>query len=901
MKNQLSILSRYLRTTGKKAIVVTLGAVVIVQTVGTWLPQQFTGGQAPYVVAAASLQKKQESVITAGAKRYDYTFTTKRGKSTVNTSVHVIEVNLTNPHVSLNTISGKNNQVAAKNTILNMVKDNNAVAGINGDVYVMSNEGAPLGAQITSGSLLSTPSRLQGMYAFGVTKDRIATIDTYAFEGAVTAVNGATFPLTGINQSAYVPELGGTINSHSNAMFIYTSAWNGAERPAKSGTTPTEVLVVDGIIQNISSGTPLQDPIPANGYILRSHGEAAKFVQSNLQIGDALTSTYSLKSATSGKAVDPSSFEMMIGGHTILVDQGKAAKFSRNVAGVSGNSYTSRSAVGYSKDGKKVYLITSERNGSNTGLSLSELQKVMVELGVFKGINLDGGGSTTMIDRSLGHFAVTQSHPVQQGSMRSVANGIGVFTSAPQGKLEGMLVAGDATVLIGQSTELSLKGYDNYYNPLDMSSVAVKWSADAAIGKMNGNQFVATKAGQGTITATANGVKQKHSIEVVGAAQIDSMKLNVAVPKLEAGNRFEVPVVVTLKNGKTYNVNGDQLEWEFIGFKGKFEKGAIHIQSVDPKAESGYVIARYDGFGAMLPVVKGESAVIIDDFENNRNKVTAQVVPKGVTSGNAQIVTKLPADKAGKGLEISYDFSQGTGTRASYAAFGDNGGIVLPGTPTALTMDVYSDSSNNWLRAEVIDANNKLHYLDIAKKLDWSGWKNVRADLPASGLAYPLKLKRVYVVTVDKAVDPSKAASGQVYIDNMKVLSSTVVAQTNQAKIELTLGKKEAAVNGSKVSLDAAPVLKGNSTYVPLRFISEMTGADVKYDNKQKRVTIIHGSNFIEMYIGKKEYVHNGKRLVSKVAPYIENTRTLAPLRFVSEQLGLKVGFNNATKKITIQ
>ncbi len=97
---------------------------------------------------------------------------------------------------------------------------------------------------------------------------------------------------------------------------------------------------------------------------------------------------------------------MMAGGHTLLVNDGAAASFSRDVTGVSGSSYTSRSAVGYSKDGTKVYLITSERYGNNTGVSLKELQQIMLQLGVFKGVNLDGGGSTTMIERPLGSIAL---------------------------------------------------------------------------------------------------------------------------------------------------------------------------------------------------------------------------------------------------------------------------------------------------------------------------------------------------------------------------------------------------------------------------------------------------------------------------------------------------------------
>src|SRR5690606_6454402 len=102
-----------------------------------------------------TLKLVKEAMLTAGAKRLDYVWSTKRGSSQIVTDVHVIEVDLTNPHVSLNTMSGRSNSIGQVNNILNMTRENGAVGGINGDVYVMAQEGAPLGPQINNGSLLT--------------------------------------------------------------------------------------------------------------------------------------------------------------------------------------------------------------------------------------------------------------------------------------------------------------------------------------------------------------------------------------------------------------------------------------------------------------------------------------------------------------------------------------------------------------------------------------------------------------------------------------------------------------------------------------------------------------------------------------------------------------------------
>src|SRR5690606_5685016 len=121
------------------------------------------------------------------------------------------------------------------------------------------------------------------------------------------------------------------------------------------------------------------------------------------------------------------------------------------------------------------------------GLSLKELQTALVELGVHKAINLDGGGSTTMVERKLGYTTLSLAHQTQESSLRAVANGIGIFTNAPQGQLKGMNIAGPTQLFIGQSTNLEARAYDTYYNPLSVSDV--KWSSSSDRGKLDGATY----------------------------------------------------------------------------------------------------------------------------------------------------------------------------------------------------------------------------------------------------------------------------------------------------------------------------------------------------------------------------------------------------------------------------
>lgn len=60
-------------------------------------------------------------------------------------------------------------------------------------------------------------------------------------------------------------------------------------------------------------------------------------------------------------------------------------------------------------------------------------------------------------------------------------------------------------------------------------------------------------------------------------------------------------------------------------------------------------------------------------------------------------------------------------------------------------------------------------------------------------------------------------------------------------------------------------------------------------------------SNKIELTIGKQIVTVNSKAINLDIAPVIMNDRTMVPLRFVAEVLGCKVGWDETTQKVTIE
>jgi hypothetical protein len=101
-------------------------------------------------------------------------------------------------------------------------------------------------------------------------------------------------------------------------------------------------------------------------------------------------------------------------------------------------------------------------------------------------------------------------------------------------------------------------------------------------------------------------------------------------------------------------------------------------------------------------------------------------------------------------------------------------------------------------------------------------------------------------------------------------------------------------VNGSIVK-DANIVIENNRTLVPLRLISETLGAVVDWDSSVSKATITDGSNKIELTIGDKKPKINGNVISIDVAPIIIDDRTYVPLRFIAESLGCKADWFDGT------
>lgn len=115
--------------------------------------------------------------------------------------------------------------------------------------------------------------------------------------------------------------------------------------------------------------------------------------------------------------------------------------------------------------------------------------------------------------------------------------------------------------------------------------------------------------------------------------------------------------------------------------------------------------------------------------------------------------------------------------------------------------------------------------------------------------------------------------------------------RTGPTFIQMYIHGMNMKVDNEWQSMDAAPYIANDRTYVPLRALTEAFGAQVNWDSQSRQIEInMEGTNLI-MYAGNTNYWVDGNLRVMDVAPEIQAStgRTFVPVRFVAEALGFQV------------
>ncbi|MDD7363214.1 MAG: stalk domain-containing protein [Firmicutes bacterium] len=493
---------------------------------------------------AASLKENGRTQVSPGVIRREMSVQVG-GRSHI---VDVIQVDLNNPYASLEVMAGAGSYTR-KDTVSNMANRTDAYAAINGDFFNMNKQGAPFGPSVVEGTLQSSPLESIGLYAFGIDGNRRAHIESFTFSGGAYAKDGASYPISGLNKTDYI--INHTqVPSHKDSIQLYNDFWTS---PSRGLATSGEVLVSgDGRVEKISLNGPLPIATPKGKFILQVNGRAKDFIRRHVAVGDTLKLDY--------RIAPDRNWQFLIGGHALLVEHGRPKLYTLDANTIDGKR--ARSAAAISKDGKTVYLLATEgRNAKSGGMRLAEWAATVSSFGVETAINLDGGGSTTMVAREHGEFKNTViAHPEKNGPERRIVNGIGVMNTAPRGPIQDGTIAGPSSLVLGEVATYKLqKAWDANFHPIQPSSVGYSLT-DTAFGEGAWvySRFLSPAAGKTSVILTAKtGAEISLPITVYDASALEDLSFAAS----KNGNRVTLAPKGKTKAGRAVELDPNQINW----------------------------------------------------------------------------------------------------------------------------------------------------------------------------------------------------------------------------------------------------------------------------------------------------------------------------------------------------
>ncbi|MFE9244694.1 phosphodiester glycosidase family protein [Nocardiopsis sp. NPDC006938] len=631
-----------------------------------------------------------------------------------------------------------------------------AVAAVNGDFFDINGSGAPLGVGVHGGELVQSP--MTDDYresSVVVTPDGLGAIGEVFFEGTVELPSGDTPSLDAVNK----PTLG------PGEIAAFTPLWGSHCRcRAVEGTDDAlEVVVTDGVVTEVVE-EPREGDIPDDSFVLVGR-EAGARALADLEVGDPVGIDYEARSS------DDQEIHAALNGRQMLVVDGQVRPGRES----DNNPGAPRMAVGFSEDGSQMFLLSVDGRQPSfaAGVGLDELGAMMVEAGAHTALNLDGGGSATMVARTPGAEEVRVENRPSDGAERHVPNGLGLFAPEGSGQIDGFWVetriaperAGASgytrpsrpdRVFPGLTRTLTAAGYDETYGPAD---AVPNWRSDNGRVGVADRDGVFTAHAPGTAAVTASKLRARGEIEltVLGElARIETTPGRVGLADSEAS--AVVQVTGYDADGFAAPIEPEDVELtvdESVARVSVTEDGRFEVRAA---TDSGSTLAtvRVGDVETTMAVTVGLEEVVVADFEDaDEWSYFGERADGDVTAAEG---------RDGRGVRLTYDFTASTGTRTG-GALPPGRTREIPGQPQELRAWVHAEGNGEWASLQVWDGAGQLLPALRSGYLNEPGWQQLVFTVPP-GTQYPLSLRRVYFAETE----PGASYQGEVVIDEITAL-----------------------------------------------------------------------------------------------------------------------------------
>lgn len=701
---------------------------------------------ATYTYALKTLhQTVTESKISSGTTLKNYDLFTDAGWLNIN----VLEVVLNDKYTSFKLLTSSSGAGKLQN-ILSMAKEANAIAAINGDFFSGSaGKGHSIGLSINDGEIVSSTAK------DNISKNTFSSFlldeDNNVFFEYLTNTISLTSKRT--RKSIDIA----TINKFSDdysSPALFTSDWGEYSIGSSENLILTELVVKNNKVTEVRYNEPAVK-IPEDGFVVSALGEAAVFINKNFKKNTKVDLNISFNP-------DINDITLAISGGAKLIDNGEIPEtFSHNVSG-----RNPRTALGIDEENETLYLITVDgKQDTSIGMTQSELSEFLKSINIYNAINLDGGGSTSMVAQKSGNFSLSTINKPSGGSLRNVINALGIFSNAPESnKIHGLnILIDDTNIFKGEEREIKVTAYNKYYNPVEIDFDEIKWDYNGVNLKIEDGKISGNTVGTSYLTASVGKVKKEIEINILSDA--NELFISPKSSSINPGEKINYTIAAKNKNGYYAKTNGNSITTKIVeyysdGVKQKSipEDASIKNNVFTANTSGDYIISFSKGSitSFALVTVSSPQFISLDDFESE--SFSFDEYPDEV-KGCATISAE--EKYSGKtSVKLEYDFNQDIQIRGAYIEL--NKPITLPKDALSLSFWVYNDSvKDEQLKIKLKDANGATKLIVLKENISHEGWQELNYDL--KNIALPATLSDIYLAQDNLSIKKS----GYIYVDNL--------------------------------------------------------------------------------------------------------------------------------------
>jgi hypothetical protein len=296
----------------------------------------------------------------------------------------IIHALILDPQRARLTLARAMDEMVGAETTSSLAMRHGALAAVNAGYFRTTGtyRGEPSGLLAMNGKILSEPfgrrSALAVSNAGERTRAAIARIDLKA---EIRAKSQQSYAISGFNRPR-----------GANELIVFTPEFHRTTLTMPDGI---EIIVARGRVTAERDGAGSQ-PIPNSGYVISASGAARQWIQAHLRRGARVE----IRSKVMADPPLPFTADFIIGGGPRLVANGQAtvAAEAEGFNPAFSRQRHPRTAIGIRHDGKLVLVTVDGRQPKKSvGMTIEEFAALLIELGCSDALNLDGGGSTTMV------------------------------------------------------------------------------------------------------------------------------------------------------------------------------------------------------------------------------------------------------------------------------------------------------------------------------------------------------------------------------------------------------------------------------------------------------------------------------------------------------------------------